>query len=131
MMGSINKAERNLGTAPRERLCRGNSPALSDREPNAMSDVILKGWLLGAQVIRMHVEGLRCAACGMRLKQALLQLPGVTECEVEFEIGRTRIAGKELVEQSIRDTVERIGYSVRQIAFEDEPPGKKALWMEL
>ena len=114
-----------------ERSCRGKSFALSDRGKDAMSDVILKGSLPGAQVIRMHVEGLRCAACGMRLKQALLQLPGVTECEVEFEIGRTRIAGKNLAEQSIRDTVERIGYSVRQIAFEDEPPGRKALWREL
>ena len=60
----------------------------------------------------MQVEGLRCAACGMRLKQALLRLPGVTGCEVEFESGRTRAVGKELGEQSIRDTVEAMGVTM-------------------
>lgn len=79
----------------------------------------------------MQVEGLRCAACGMRLKQALLQVPGVTACEVEVETGRTRTVGKELAEQSIRDTVKGMGYTVRHIAFEDEPPGKRASWSEL
>ena len=79
----------------------------------------------------MQVEGLRCVACGMRLKQALLQLPGVTGCEVEYETGQTRTVGRELAEQSIRDTVEGVGYTVRHIAFEDEPPGGKASWSEL
>ena len=81
-----------------------------------------------AQVVLMHVEGLRCPACGSRLKGALLQLPGVQECEVEFESGRTRLTveGDASAEQSVRDTVEGMGYAVRQIAFEDEPPGGKA-----
>ena len=79
----------------------------------------------------MQVEGLRCAACGMRLKQALLRLPGVTECKVDFESGQTRTVGKQLIEQSIRDTVEGMGYTVHHIAFEDEPPGKRASWSEL
>ena len=79
----------------------------------------------------MQVEGLRCAACGMRLKQALLQLPGVTECEVEFETGETCTVGEELAEQSLQDTVEGMGYTVRRIAFEDEPPGQRVPWGEL
>ena len=79
----------------------------------------------------MQVEGLRCAACGMRLKQALLRQSGVTECEVEFESGQTRMVGKELAEESLRDTVEAMGYTVHHIAFEDEPPGKRGSWSEL
>ena len=46
---------------------------------------------------------------GCASSSALLQLPGVTACEVEFETGRTRTVGKELAEQSIRDTVEGMG----------------------
>ena len=86
-----------------------------------------------AQVVLLRVEGLRCAACGSRLKGALLQLPGARECEVEFESGRTRLTMDVdiLTEQSVRDTVEGMGYAVRQIAFEDEPPGAKASWSEL
>ena len=81
----------------------------------------------------MHVEGLRCAACASRLKSALTQLPGVRECEVGFESGRTRLTVERgvSVEQSIRNIVEGMGYAVRQIAFEDEPPGGKASWSEL
>ncbi len=88
---------------------------------------------LCAQVLLMCVEGLRCAACGMRLKQALLRLPGVQGCEVDFESGRTRIMATGLVEKPVRDTVEGMGYAVRQIAFEDEPPGhgRMALWSQL
>ena len=86
-----------------------------------------------AQGVLLRVEGLRCAACGSRLKGALLQLPGVRECEVDFESGRTRLTveGDMLAEQSVRDTVEGMGYTVRQIAFEDEPPGGKVSWSEL
>lgn len=80
----------------------------------------------------MHVEGLRCVACGMRLKHALLQLPGVRECEVTFESGRVRMITTEgLAAQSLRDLVESMDYALRTIAFEDEPPGKKASWIEL
>ena len=79
------------------------------------------------------MEGLRCAACGMRLKQALLRLPGVQGCEVEFESGRTRVMAIGLLEKPIRDTVEGMGYAVRQIAFENEPPGheRKPSWSQL
>ena len=85
------------------------------------------------QVVLMHVEGLRCAACGSRLKSALMQLAGVRECEVEFESGRTRLSVVRdiFVEQSVRDLVKGMGYAVRQIAFEDEPPGGRASWSEL
>ena len=89
--------------------------------------------LLPQQVVLMRVEGLRCAACGSRLKSALMQLAGVQECEVEFESGRTRLTVERdiFVERSVRDLVKGMGYAVRQIAFEDEPPGDKASWSEL
>ena len=86
-----------------------------------------------AQVVLMHVKGLRCAACGSRLKSTLMQLPGVRECEVDFESGKTRLSVERgiPVEQLVRETVEGMGYAVRQIAFEDEPPGGRASWSEL
>lgn len=40
------KAERNVGTALKERGCRGKSHALSDRGKDAMSDVMLKALYL-------------------------------------------------------------------------------------
>ena len=72
----------------------------------------------------MHVEGLRCAACGMRLKQALLtQVGGVRRAEVEFVSGRVVVHGQCITEDALLGCISELGYSLRAIEFQEEPPG--------
>lgn len=79
-------------------------------------------WCL-AQVV-LHVEGLRCAACGMRLKQALLaQVGGVRGAEVEWASGRAVVQGQGISEDALLGCISELGYSSRVIEFQEEPPG--------
>ena len=88
-------------------------------------DLSLTAFPVLAQVI-LHVEGLRCAACGMRLKQALLaQVGGVQQCEVEFESGRVVLHGQAIGEDALLGCISELGYSSRLIKFQEEPPGKE------
>ncbi|EIE18468.1 hypothetical protein COCSUDRAFT_34498 [Coccomyxa subellipsoidea C-169] len=81
---------------------------------------------LTQQQVILHVEGLRCAACGMRLKQALLaQVGGVQRCEVEFESGRVVLHGQAIGEDALLGCISELGYSSRLIKFQEEPPGKE------
>ena len=76
------------------------------------------------EVVRLQVRGLRCAACAMRLKHALLsQVAGVTSAEVEFEAGSVLVRGSGISARELIACVERLGYSGKLVAFEEEPPG--------
>ena len=78
--------------------------------------------LAGERTVRLHVEGLRCAACGARLKQALLaHAEGVTGCMVDFASGAVAVTGRALRERDLLDTVQRLGYLARVVAPNHEP----------
>lgn len=104
--GRLFKLPADLGglAAPRR------SPAGSDQEEN----------------LQLQVEGLQCAACGMRLKQALRgKVSGLDSCEVDFESGRALIRGKGIDTAALIETISQMGYSAEVIAFQDELPGKE------
>jgi cation transport ATPase len=76
------------------------------------------------QVLKLQVEGVRCAACGMRLKQSLLgEFTGMSSCDVEFESGRMVLTGKRLDSDALIGRIRQMGYSARIIQFQEEPPG--------
>ena len=67
---------------------------------------------VGEWTVRLHVQGLRCAACGAHLKQALLaHAEGVSDCTVDFASGVVAVRGRALEERNLLDTVQRLGYS--------------------
>ena len=80
------------------------------------------------QTVRMQVQGLRCAACAIRLKHALLsQVAGVTGADVEFESGSVLVRGRGITSgQDLIACAQRLGYSSKLLAFEEEPPGDAA-----
>lgn len=80
---------------------------------------------LSQQRVSVQVDGLRCAACGMRLKQALLaQVGGVRRAELHFESGRVELHGHGVSKDDLIGCISGMGYSVRAIEFQEEPPGK-------
>ena len=85
----------------------------------------------GERTVRLQVEGLRCAACGARLKQALLaHAEGVSDCTVDFASGAVAVRGHALREHGLIDTVQRLGYSASVVDHHCEP-GSSELSQEL
>ncbi|BDA48312.1 hypothetical protein COCOBI_11-5720 [Coccomyxa sp. Obi] len=79
------------------------------------------------QRVTLQVDGLRCAACGARLKQALLaQVGGVRRADVEFVSGRVVIQGQTISEDDLLGCISGLGYTSRVIEFQEEPPGNVA-----
>lgn len=82
--------------------------------------------LAGERAVRLQVAGLRCAACGARLKQALLaHAEGVSDCTVDFASGAVVVRGHALSEHSLIDTVQRLGYSASVVEPCCEPASRE------
>ncbi|CAL8465913.1 g5449 [Coccomyxa elongata] len=76
------------------------------------------------QSVKLQVDGLRCAACGARLKQALLaQVRGVRRADVEFVSGRVEVQGQAISKDALLGCISGLGYTSRVIEFQEEPPG--------
>lgn len=86
------------------------------------------GWIITDIVDPMlQVEGLRCAACGARLKQALLaEVGGVRRADVEFVSGRVVVQGQAISKDALIGCISGLGYTSRVIEFQEEPPGISA-----
>ncbi len=70
------------------------------------------------------MDGLRCAACGARLKQALLaQVGGVRRADVEFVSGRVEVQGQAISKDALLGCISGLGYTSQVIEFQEEPPG--------
>ena len=85
----------------------------------AFQDIVTDIWNCTLQV-----DGLRCAACGARLKQALLaQVGGVRRADVEFVSGRVEVHGQAISKDTLLGYISGLGYTARVIEFQEEPPG--------
>ncbi len=64
-----------------------------------------------------HIEGMSCGGCADRLKKALQQIPGLETVRVDLETGRAEVigSGDSLQEESIREAVNRLGFSVQGV----------------
>jgi copper chaperone CopZ len=104
---------------------KSGSPSLAAASPGKDSSPVadsasLETW----ETVRMRVEGLRCAACAMRLKHALAaEVAGVAAAEVEFESGAVAVHGRGVSKKGLIACAAQLGYSARVLAFQDEPPG--------
>ncbi|HOO59279.1 MAG TPA: heavy metal-associated domain-containing protein [Candidatus Mcinerneyibacteriales bacterium] len=59
------------------------------------------------------VEGMTCHHCGMAVRRAIEQLPGVKEIVVDLATGRIEVTGEEALDRErIRRSVEEEGYRV-------------------
>ena len=101
----------------------GFSSASRKEQSLVAEPAISESW----ETVRMHVEGLRCAACTSRLKHALTaEVAGVAAAEVEFESGAVAVHGRGIDEKGLLACAAKLGYSARVLAFQEEPPGGAA-----
>ncbi|MGH9862584.1 MAG: mercuric transporter MerT family protein [Candidatus Acidiferrales bacterium] len=63
----------------RSALDRAGSPRLADAQPAQLA------------MLELKVSGMTCGACAVSVRNALLETPGVTAAEVDFESGRANV----------------------------------------
>ena len=60
----------------------------------------------------IHIEGMSCGHCAMRVRSALEHLPGVTSAKVDLLSKSAMVEGENLDETALRSAVVESGYRV-------------------
>ncbi|NMB08961.1 MAG: heavy-metal-associated domain-containing protein [Tissierellia bacterium] len=61
------------------------------------------------------IEGMSCNHCVMAVKNALLEIEGVSKVDVELNNNRAIVEGENLVNNLLEEVVEEAGYNVIEI----------------
>ena len=64
----------------------------------------------------MMVEGMTCGHCEKAVKEALKELQGVDNVEVDLTSGRVLVEGQELEDNKLKEAVDEAGYQVNSIS---------------
>lgn len=83
--------------------------------PSAQADMIIKKNLKGVKKMKkkISIEGMSCGHCVNHTREALSELKGVTEVEVNLE-GKYAIVevSQEVSDDAIKAAIEEVGYEV-------------------
>ncbi|HZH92764.1 MAG TPA: cation transporter [Tissierellaceae bacterium] len=63
----------------------------------------------------MMVEGMSCGHCEMAVKNALKELEGVQDVNVDLSTGKVEVEGDNLLDNLLMEAVDEAGYSVKEI----------------
>ena len=63
----------------------------------------------------MMVEGMSCGHCEMAVKNALKELEGVQDVNVDLSTGKVEVEGENLQDNLLMEAVDEAGYSVKEI----------------
>ncbi len=63
----------------------------------------------------VHIEGMSCMHCKMRVENALKGVPGVTLAAVDLKKGTASVEGANLVDASLLAAVRKAGYDPKKI----------------
>lgn len=63
----------------------------------------------------MLVEGMSCSHCSMAVTNALKELAGVTNVNVDLGSKKVEVEGENLVDDQLKEAVEEAGYDVVEI----------------
>ncbi|GFN36729.1 copper ion binding protein [Tepidimicrobium xylanilyticum] len=63
----------------------------------------------------MLVEGMSCNHCVMAVTNALKELEGVTDVQVDLDSKKVEVSGENLMDESLKEAVEEAGYDVVEI----------------
>ncbi|KXZ45221.1 hypothetical protein GPECTOR_57g511 [Gonium pectorale] len=77
--------------------------------------------------LRFHVTGIKCEGCAARLKAAMLRLPGVSRCVVDFPSGSVLLWGEpgaqqrqqQLTAAAVRSAIQFVDLSYRVTLVEE------------
>ena len=61
------------------------------------------------------IEGMSCNHCVMAVKNALSEIEGVSNVEVELDNNRAIVEGENLLDNTLKEAVEEAGYDVIEI----------------
>ncbi|NMA49616.1 MAG: heavy-metal-associated domain-containing protein [Tissierellia bacterium] len=62
------------------------------------------------------VEGMTCGHCEKAVKEALGELEGVNNVEVDLTTGKVVVKGEELEDSKLREAIDEAGYEVASIS---------------
>ena len=62
----------------------------------------------------MMVEGMSCGHCEMAVKNALKELEGVQDVNVDLSTGKVEVEGENLQDNLLTGAVDEAGYSVKE-----------------
>ena len=63
----------------------------------------------------MMVEGMSCGHCEMAVKNALKEVDGVQDVNVDLSTGKVEVEGENLQDNLLTGAVDEAGYSVKEI----------------
>jgi len=63
----------------------------------------------------MMVEGMSCGHCEMAVKNALKEVDGVQDVNVDLSTGKVEVEGENLQDNLLMEAVDEAGYSVKEI----------------
>jgi len=64
----------------------------------------------------IEIKGMSCAHCVMHVKEALMEIEGITEVEVDLEKNTaTILSNEEIKKEIIVEAIENVGYQVLHI----------------
>ena len=63
----------------------------------------------------MMVEGMSCGHCEMAVKNALKEVDGVQDVNVDLSTGKVEVEGDNLLDNLLMEAVDEAGYSVKEI----------------
>ena len=114
----VHEAAVNLAT---ERAAVTIDPGATDLASVAET-VARAGFAVGRDVIALPVEGMTCAACAIRVEQALARVPGVFEAHVNLAVERAHvtIAHRTVTQEVLAAAVGQAGYRAVLTAPGDE-----------
>lgn len=88
-------------------------PALLDTD--ALVETVRKtGYDVAVSSVDLHIQGISCASCVLRIERSLQDLPGVVKAAVNLASGKVRVdyLSTEVGPGEIRKTIESAGYQV-------------------
>ena len=63
----------------------------------------------------MMVEGMSCGHCEMAVKNALKEVDGVQDVNVDLSTGKVEVEGDNILDNLLMEAVDEAGYSVKEI----------------
>ena len=87
--------------------------------------------------LKFKVQGMDCAGCARSIENAVSQLDGVTQCELNFTTETLRVSGDANITDKVQSTVHELGFELvdpaKQVEPADNPPQNfwQYMWQRL
>jgi P-type Cu+ transporter len=107
---------------PRTAIARISYDPAQVELPQLVEAVTVAGYQVGDADLRVHIEGIHCASCVMRIEMALQETPGVVAASVNpgTNMAHVRYLPETADFDTIKQAIESTGYQVAHSLAEEE-----------